>query len=120
MINRHKNIFFLHFIIAIYSLSSVFSKIAGSFPFLSLNFCLCYSIIVVVLGVYAIGWQQIIKHMPLTAAFANKAVTVVWGMIYGMFFFQEEITLGKLLGITMIVFGVVIFTGTEREKEHVE
>ena len=32
---------------------------------------------------YAAGWQQVIKHLPLTTAYANKAVTVVWGILAG-------------------------------------
>ena len=33
---------------------------------------------------YAFGWQQVIKHLPLTTAYANKAVTVVWGILLGL------------------------------------
>ena len=61
------------------------------------------------LGFYAIGWQQIIKRLPLTTAFANKAVTVVWGIIWGAVFFHESITVGKVIGAALVIVGVVIY-----------
>ena len=52
----------------------------------------------------AIGWQQVIKRIPLTTAFANKAVTVVWGLVWGALFFREAVTPGKLLGAALDVY----------------
>ncbi len=99
----------LHVLLAIYSTSGIFSKLAAGEPFLSTRFCLYYGVIIALLGIYAIGWQQIIKRIPLTAAFANKAVTVVWGMIWGVLWFRERITPGKVAGGALVILGVVIF-----------
>ena len=106
--------------VAVYSTSGIFSKMASQYPFLSLNFCLCYGAVIGILGIYAIGWQQIIKRMPLTTAFANKAVTVVWGLVFGIIFFQEKVTAGKIAGIALVVLGVILFAGSNEEAEHVE
>ena len=84
-------------------------------PFLSIRFCVYYGAIIALLGIYAIGWQQIIKRLPLTLAFANKAVTTVWGLIWGLVFFHEQVTAGKLMGIALIVIGVVVFSTADRE-----
>jgi drug/metabolite transporter (DMT)-like permease len=100
----------------IYSLSGVFSKLASGTPFLSAEFFLYYSCIIVLLVFYAIGWQQIIKRLPLTTAFSNKAVTIVWGIIWGRLFFHETITAGKLIGAMIVVSGVVLFSLMD-EKE---
>lgn len=106
-----------------YSLSSVCSKLASELPFLSLPFCLYYIVILVLLVIYAIGWQQIIKRLPLTTAFSNKAVTVVWGIIWGAVFFQEPITIKKVIGAILIIAGVVLYaradaTSGEEESNH--
>ena len=61
------------------------------------------------LMVYAFVWQQIIKYLPLSTAFANKAVTVVWGLVWGKFVFNEGINIGKLFGALLVVSGVVIY-----------
>ena len=97
----------------VYSMSGICSKLAAGESFLSARFCIYYAVIIVLLGVYAIGWQQVIKRIPLTTAFANKAVTVVWGIVWGWFFFGESITPGKLKGAGMVIAGVVLFAKSD-------
>ena len=105
-----KYFFLLHLLLLIYSLSEVFSKLAAGKPFMSPGFILFYGLVIAVLFLYAVGWQQVIKQMPLSSAYANKAVTTVWGMIWGVILFGERITAGKVIGIALIVLGVVLFT----------
>lgn len=99
----------------VYSISGVFSKLASREQFLSLRFILLYGGVVLILGIYAIGWQQVIKRMPLTTAYANKAVCTVWGSVWGILFFQEGISIGKIAGIGLIMAGIILFA----KEEHV-
>lgn len=99
----------LHVLLLIYSLSGIFSKTAAAKPFLSMPFIVLYGCMLLVLFVYAIGWQQVIKRLPLTLAFMNKAVTIVWGVVWGCFFFGEELNVGKMLGAALVVIGVIVF-----------
>lgn len=105
----------LHALLVVYSSSGIFSKIAANQPFLSWKFCLCYGMVIALLGVYAIGWQQIIKRIPLTMAFANKAVTIVWNIVWGVLFFNETITSAKLVGSLLVIVGVVIYVTEPKE-----
>ena len=100
----------LHVILAIYSISGVLSKMASRTNFLSLDFCLYYSGILLLLGIYAVVWQQIIKELPLTVAFANKAVTVIWGIIWGFMLFDENVTPGQLMGVFLIIIGIIFYS----------
>lgn len=106
----------LHLLLLIYSLSGIFSKTAASKPFLSMSFIALYGFMLLVLFVYAIGWQQIIKRLPLTLAFMNKAVTIVWGVVWGCFFFGEELNVGKMLGAALVVIGVILFAKADGEQ----
>ncbi len=99
----------LHILLAIYSIGGIFSKMAANVQFLSLEFCLYYLGIIMILGIYAVFWQQIIKRMPLTVAFANKAITVIWGIVWGFLFFNETITIGQLIGAGLIMIGIVLY-----------
>ena len=112
-----KVLLLLHLLLVVYSTSGVFSKLASQQTFLSFKFCLFYGCIIALLGIYAIGWQQIIKRLPLTTAFANKAITIVWGIIWGALFFHESITPGKVIGALLVVAGVVIYAGADNDKE---
>lgn len=107
----------LHLLLMAYSLSGVFSKLAAQQDFLSFKFCLFYAGVIGILGIYAIGWQQIIKRMPLTTAFSNKAITVVWGIVWGALFFGESITIGKIAGAILVIIGVVIFATSDADQE---
>jgi len=99
-------------------MSGICSKKAAGEAFLSLPFCLYYGGVILLLVVYAIGWQQIIKRLPLTTAFANKAVTVIWGIIWGAVFFQEPVTIGKVIGALMIIAGVVLFAYADKDVKN--
>ena len=113
-----KTLFLLHLMLIVYSMSGICSKLAAEQSFFSLEFCLYYGCIILLLGFYAIGWQQIIKRLPLTTAFANKSVTVVWGFVWGIMFFHEAITIGKVVGAVCVIIGVVIFAGADGVAEN--
>ena len=100
----------LHVLLLIYSLSGIFSKLASGQPFLSPAFVGLYGGMLVILGIYAIVWQQVIKRLPLSVAFANKAATVVWGIVWGAVVFHERVTLGMVVGAVVVIVGVVLYS----------
>ena len=62
--------------------------------------------------------QQILKELPLTVAFANKAVTVIWGIVWGLMFFNETVRPIQLIGASMIIIGIIIYsTAIEGKRE---
>lgn len=108
----------LHLVLLFYSLGGILSKTASSKSFLSLDFILLYGGMLLILGVYAILWQQVIKKIPLNVAYANKAVTLIWGMIWGMIVFKEQITLSNLIGAAVVLAGVILMvSGGEKKNE---
>lgn len=100
----------LQALLILFSFANVLSKAASRHPLLSVPFCLCYGGMIAVLGLYAIGWQQVIKRIPLTTAYANRAVCTFWTLLWSVLFFGEQITLGKVLGAAVVVTGVVLYT----------
>lgn len=105
----------LHIILGIYAGSSVCSKLAAQQPFLSAAFIVLYGLMLLALVVYAVGWQQVIKHLPLTTAYANKAVTVVWGILLGLAVFGEAVTPRQVIGAVIIICGIVLFVRADNE-----
>lgn len=110
----------LHVILGVYAGSSVCSKLAARQPFLSAAFILLYGLMLAALVVYAVGWQQVIKHLPLTTAYANKAVTVVWGILLGLVVFGEAVTLRQIIGAVIIICGIVLFVRADSENREGE
>lgn len=103
-----KYLVLLHILLVFYSLCGVFSKLASRYEFLSLNFILFYGISIFILGIYAVLWQQILKHFSLTTAFMNKAVTIIWGVIWGMILFNESIKLNMIIGTIVVLIGICL------------
>lgn len=92
------------------------SKKAAAYPVVSLNFIFYYGCVLGISVIYAVLWQQILKRMPLVTAFSNKAVTVIWGLIWGMIFFDEKILIQNVIGAAVIVVGVyLVVTGEETQ-----
>lgn len=115
--SRTKTLLLLHVLLLCYSLADVASKMAAGFDLLSVGFVVCYGIVLLILAGYALGWQQIIKRMPLTTAYANRGITVVWGIFWGAVFFHEPVTAGKLVGAAMIIAGIALFSHADAEVE---
>lgn len=108
----------LHGLLLLYSGSDVASKAAAGTEFLSPAFCLFYGAVLVLLALYALGWQQVIKHLPLTTAYANRAITIVWGIFWGCVLFGEQVTWGKVVGAAIIICGIVLFVKADQESQH--
>ena len=103
-----KDTLFLHGLFLLYSICGILSKVASGYPFLSAGFIAFYVAMLALLAVYAILWQKILRSMPLTKAFSNKAVTIIWGMLWGAVIFGEAVTVNKLIGSLIIMIGVLV------------
>ena len=103
----------LHILLFLFSLGSVCSKIAGGAEFLSIKFIIFYGLVLVILFGYALVWQQLLKKLPLVTAYANKAVTVIWGLLWGLIIFKEQITIWNILGAGLIIFGIYVVVSAD-------
>lgn len=112
-----KWIIITHILLLCYSTEGIFSKLAAREAFLSIQFIALYGIVLLILAVYALGWQQIIKHLPLTSAYANKAVTVVWGIIWGVLVFHEQVAAGKIIGAVLVILGVALYAEADYDAK---
>lgn len=113
MLKRINKYVYLHLLLFLFSFCAVFSKLAAQNEFMSIKFLIFYGISILILGIYAILWQQILKKFTLTTAFFNKAITIIWGMLWGMIFFKEEITINMLIGAIIVFIGIALVV-----KEH--
>lgn len=93
-----------------YSLESVFSKIASGYETLSLQYCFFFGCVIVVLGVYAILWQIILKLMPLNKAFPYKSLSIIYILLFSSFLFDETITIKNIIGASLIIVGLIVLS----------
>ena len=109
-----KNILILQAIILIYTLSTVAAKFASGEEFLSFNFILFYGIEIFILGIYAILWQQIIKKFEISVAYANRAMALLWSIVWALVFFNEKITIYNVIGVVIVIIGTIIVNSDDK------
>ncbi len=113
-----KNILILQAVVVIYTLSSVVAKAATGKELFSFSFFLFYGLEIIILGVYAILWQQMIKRFDLSVAYANRAMALLWSALWAVLLFHETLDPKQLAGIALVILGTVIVnTDTPEKKE---
>ena len=91
-----------------FTMGGVLSKLAGGSEFLSPRFILFYGGQVLVLAIYALIWQQIIKRVELSVAYVNRAMAILWSMLWAIIIFGETITWKNIVGVILVVAGTII------------
>ena len=103
-----KLILALQLVVMLYTLSSVAAKMASGQAFLSLPFIVYYGVEILILGFYAIAWQQIIKRCDLSVAYANRSMSILWSLVWTVIFFHEALTVKNIIGVLIVFAGTMI------------
>lgn len=111
-----KNILVLQTVVVIYTLSSVVAKFATGQELFSFSFFLFYGLEIVILGVYAILWQQMIKRFDLSVAYANRAMALLWSAVWAIVLFRDTLALKQVIGIAFVVLGTVIVNSDQKQE----
>ncbi|MBO5030917.1 MAG: EamA family transporter [Lachnospiraceae bacterium] len=122
-LKKVKNVVLLQGVIMIYTISSVMSKEASASKGDAVRFLFFFGMEFVILGIYAVLWQQMIKRFELSVAYANRSMAVVWSMVWAVIFFHDTITIKNAVGVLLVVTGTVIInTDTDNiaEKERAD
>ena len=100
----------LHLNILLFSLTSVFSKMAsmeynktGLKGIMLYVFCF---LMIANCGIYEIAWQQVIKKFSLSTDYANKSVYLLWSQIWAVVIFHENLSVQNIIGILVVLIGV--------------
>ena len=103
----------LQIAVCLYTVSGIAAKLASNHDFLSMGFILCYGMEIVVLGIYAVIWQQIIKRVDISIAYANRSTAIFWSMLWASILFQERITWQNFIGVILIFIGTWVVNSSE-------
>lgn len=94
--------------IVIESFSSAILKMAGQYPLFSVQYLIWFALAVAVMGIYAIAWQLVLEHLPLSTAYMRKGITYVLIFVWAVLLFHESITLQQIIGIVVIIIGMAV------------
>ena len=93
----------------IYACTAIFTKMASRYGFLSWNYILWVLGAVMVMGVYALLWQQVIVRMPISTAYMFKGTSLIFVLLFSVLLFGEAITLNNVIGAVIIIAGIILF-----------
>lgn len=97
----------------IFALSNVFMKISSTYNGLIDKF-IWYAFSIICLMAFSLIWQILLKYLPLNKAYLFKGTTLLWGMLFGILIFNEQLTINMIIGILIVIFGIIVaFTGGE-------
>lgn len=98
----------LQLVVMFFSLSTVAAKFAAGSEFFSKKFCIFYGSEICILGIYAILWQQIIKRIDLSIAYANRSMALLWSMVWAVVIFREHISIQNIIGVILALIGMMV------------
>lgn len=111
-----KDILILQAVIAIYTISTVMAKFASGQPMLSVGFFAFYGGELFILAVYAILWQQMIKKFELSVAYTNRAMALLWSLVWAAVIFHDKVTVKNVIGVLLVIIGTIIVNGGQQEQ----
>lgn len=59
----------------------------------------------ILFGAASVLWMYILKRFPLSVAYPMISISYVFGMLAAIFFFHEEVSTAKWLGVLLIMAG---------------
>ena len=97
----------------LYACVTLFTKFAAQQEFMSMPYCIGLTGAIGVMGAYAICWQQVLKHIELSTAYMFKGTSLIFVMLLAFAIFGEVITMMNIIGATVIVLGITLFTKSD-------
>lgn len=105
---RQRHLILLQCAVVLFSLSSVLAKLASGQTPESVGFWITYGGMVSTLAVYALIWQQILRYIDLSVAYASKGLSIVWTLAWAVLVFGEEISINNAAGAALIAAGMFL------------
>jgi len=104
---------FMHASFLLYSFVGTVSKTAANQGMFTPYFFMYALLVLFILAVYALMWQQVLKRFSLAKAYPNKGVVVIWNLLWAVVFFKEVITISNIIGSAVIIIGIALVSADE-------
>ena len=75
------NYLILHLLFIVYALNTVLGRMAAPYGWTDWRRFALLAGVLFLLGIYAAGWQVMLKKFNLGVAYANRAAVVIWGIL---------------------------------------
>ena len=104
-----KQVLSLLSVFLLYAFEPIAAKYTSQQELFSVQFWLGLGAVFGVLGLYALLWQQLLKHIPLSTAYMFRGSTLIFVMILSVILLGDSISTFNCIGALMIVAGIACF-----------
>lgn len=111
------NYLLLHVLFLLYAVNTVLGRLAAPYAWLSWEKAACLGGVLCLLGIYAIGWQIMLKRFHLGVAYANRSAVVLWGILLAWLCLGEPLSWMLALGAFMVIGGIILVSTEEDTHE---
>ena len=116
---RWKELAFLQVVVFVYSVLSMCSKLVSAmirdYGLFSLPSVGAGCLFMGSMALYAFFWQQILRRVDLHVAYANKAMGLLWSLLWSVLLFHETLSLRSIIGLLAVCVGVVLVSDRREE-----
>ena len=105
--------FAIIFCVGIYSLATVCAKFASLHPFLSKQVLFIYALEILCLAIYAVIWQQLLKVFTLSSAYAFRATSLIWVLMWSVLLFGDSLSVQKMIAVCLALTGMFLVNRNE-------
>ena len=92
----------------LYACTGICTKMAALQTPFSWPYLLWFGGAVMIIGIYAILWQQVLERVELSFAYMFKGTTLVFTMLIAALLFGEAITIPNIIGSVIIIIGITL------------
>ncbi len=114
---KYKNFMKIQIANIIFSLASVVTKFVSVVwqeqGIFNIKFVSGVALYVVLLGIYAVFWQRIMKKIDLSSAYLCKGMVIFWSLLWAYLLLNENITGLNLIGTILIFVGTTVVMKNE-------
>ena len=107
------NYLILHLLFIVYALNTVLGRMAA--PYDWRRFALLAGVLFL-LGIYAAGWQVMLKKFNLGVAYANRSAVVIWGILLAWLCLGEALSWTLAAGAALVIGGIILVSTEEAHE----
>lgn len=111
------NYLILHILFIVYAFNTVLGRMAAPYGWTDWHRFALLGGVLFLLGIYAIGWQVMLKKFNLGVAYANRSAVVLWGILLAWLCLGETLSWTLAVGAVLIIGGIILVSTEEDAHE---
>ena len=105
------NYLILHLLFIVYALNTVLGRMAAPYGWTDWRRFALF-----LLGIYAAGWQVMLKKFNLGVAYANRSAVVIWGILLAWLCLGEALSWTLAAGAALVIGGIILVSTEEAHE----